>query len=72
MLNWMVRNRTVWFFNCVYLKHAFTNHIFNVYVNTGFGIKSPTMADMPENQTEPNHHQMQFSVISRASFFGNI
>ena len=39
MLNWMVRNRTVWSFNCVYLQNVLTNHIFNTYVKTGFGIK---------------------------------
>ena len=26
MLNWIVRNRTVWLFNCVYLQSVFTNH----------------------------------------------
>ena len=39
MLNWIVRNRTVWSFNCVYLKNVFTNHIFDIYVKIGFGIK---------------------------------
>ena len=54
MLNWIARNRTVWSFNCVYLENVFTNHIFNMYVKTGFGIKSPTLFDMPENQTKSN------------------
>ena len=36
---WIVRNRTVWSFNCVYQQNVFTNHIFNIYVKTGFGIK---------------------------------
>ena len=39
MLNWIVRNRTVWSFNCEYLKNMNTNHIFNLYVKTGFDIK---------------------------------
>ena len=39
MLNWIVRNRTVWAFNSGYLQNVFTNHIFNIYVKTGFGIK---------------------------------
>ena len=47
MLNWIVRNRTVWLFNCVYLQNVFANHIFNVYVKIGFGIKKPTMVEMP-------------------------
>ena len=40
MLNWIVKNRTVWIFYCLY-------HIFNVYRKTGFGIKYPTMVDLP-------------------------
>ena len=43
----MIWNRTVGSFNCVYLQNIFTNHIFDIYVKTGFGIKWPTMADMP-------------------------
>ena len=39
MLNRIVRNKTVWSFNCVYLQNVFTNHIFNIYVKTGFGFK---------------------------------
>ena len=39
MLNWIVRNRTVWSFNGMYLQNGFTNHVFNIYVKTGFGIK---------------------------------
>ena len=39
MLNWIVRNGTVWSFNCVYVQNMFTNDIFNVFVKTGFGIK---------------------------------
>ena len=39
MLNWIIRNRTVWSFNCVYQQYAFTNHIFDIYVKIGFGIK---------------------------------
>ena len=35
MLNWIVRNSTVWSFNSVYLENVFTNHIFNVYVKIG-------------------------------------
>ena len=39
MLNWIVRNRTVWSFNWVYRQNVFTNHIFNKCVKTGFSIK---------------------------------
>ena len=38
MQNWIVRNRTVWLFDCVSTK-CVINHIFNIYVKTGFGIK---------------------------------
>ena len=37
MVNWIVRNRTVWSFNCVYLQNFLTNHIFDKYVKSGFG-----------------------------------
>ena len=46
MLKWIFRNRTVWSFNSVSLQNVFKNHIFNVYVKTGFGIKYLTMVDM--------------------------
>ena len=39
MLNWIVWNRTVWSFNCVYLLNVLRNHIFDIYIKTGFGIK---------------------------------
>ena len=39
MLNWIVRNRTVWSFNCEYRQNVFTSHIFNINGKTGFGIK---------------------------------
>ena len=39
MLNWIVRKRTVSSFKYVYLQNVFTNHIFDIYVKTGFGIK---------------------------------
>ena len=29
------------------LQNVFTNHIFNIYVKIGFGIKQPAMVDMP-------------------------
>ena len=45
MLNWIVRNRTVW----VDLQNVFTNHIFSLYVKTGFGNKLLIMVDVPEN-----------------------
>ena len=32
MPNWIVRNKTVWLFNCVYLQNMFTNHIGDIYV----------------------------------------
>ena len=39
MQNWIVRNRTVESFNCVFKQNMFTNHPFNIYVKTGFDIK---------------------------------
>ena len=39
MLNGIVWNKTVWSFNCVYLKDVFTNNIYNMHVKTGFGNK---------------------------------
>ena len=39
MLKWIVRNRTVYSFNCVYLQNVFTNHISNICVKTGFDVK---------------------------------
>ena len=39
MLNWIVKDETVWSFNCVYLQNMFTNNIFNIYVKAEFGIK---------------------------------
>ena len=47
MLNWIVRNRTVWSFNCVHQQNVFTNYIFNIYVETEFGIKYTKMIDIP-------------------------
>ena len=47
MLKWIFRNRTVWSFNSVSLQNVFTNHIFHVYVKTGFDIRYPAMVDMP-------------------------
>ena len=38
MLNRIVWNRTVGLFDCVYLQNVFTNHIFDLYIKTGFGI----------------------------------
>ena len=31
VLNWIVRNRTVWSFNCVYRLNVSTNYIFTIY-----------------------------------------
>ena len=39
MLDWIVRNRTVWSFNYVYQQNVFSNHILDLYVQTGFGNK---------------------------------
>ena len=46
MINWIVKNRTVWSFNCVYLQNMFINHIFKIYVKIGFGLEYPTMLEM--------------------------
>ena len=32
MQNWIITNRTVWSFKCVYVQNMFTNHLFNLYV----------------------------------------
>ena len=39
MLNLMVRNTTVWTFYCVYLENVFINHIIDIHVKRGCGIK---------------------------------
>ena len=39
MLNWIVRNKTVWSLNCGYLHNMFPNHMFNKNVKTGLGIR---------------------------------
>ena len=54
MLNWIVRNRTIWSFNRVYLQNVFTYRIFNIYAKAGFVIKEPAVVDILENQTKPN------------------
>ena len=46
MLNWIVRNGTVAWFNCVNLEKVFTIQLFHIYVKTGFGFEKPTMVDM--------------------------
>ena len=52
MLKWIVRYGTVWshLTMCIYKKNVFINHIFKIYEKIGFGIKSPTIADMSSNQ----------------------
>ena len=47
MIYGIVRKRTVWSFSSVYLQNKFTNFIFDMCVKAGFGIKEPTMVDMP-------------------------
>ena len=39
MLNWVIWNGAVGSFNCRYQQNVFTNHIFDIHVKTGFGIK---------------------------------
>ena len=34
LINWIVKNRTVWSFNSVHLQNAFTNYVLNIYVIT--------------------------------------
>ena len=51
ILNWIVRNGYVWSFNCV-SKNVFTNHIFNIHVKTGFGIKKSWYA-IKSHQAKP-------------------
>ena len=63
MLDWIVRNRTVYSFNFLHLQNVFTHHIFNIYVKTGFGFKWPTMFDMPENQTKSSRNQKEILKI---------
>ena len=56
MLNWIVRNKTVWSFNCVYLQNVLTNYIFNIYVKNGiwhYMNKNFSYAIKPI-QTQPN------------------
>ena len=49
MLNWIVRYRTVWSFNCAYSQMCL-QIIFNRCVKTGFGINHGWYAIKP-NQT---------------------
>ena len=46
MPNWIVWNRTVWSFKCVYLKMCL-QITFNVHVKIEFDNKQPVMVDMP-------------------------
>ena len=59
MLNWFVWNRTVFLdLNCaLMLNWIVWNRTIYMYRN-GFGIKWPTMVDMPENQTKPNQNDI--------------
>ena len=47
LLHQNLNNCARFIINCVYLQNMFTNHIFDIYVKTGFGIKQPRMVDMP-------------------------
>ena len=47
MLNRIVRDKTVWSFNCVYLQNVFINYESNSCKKTGFGIKWLKMVDVP-------------------------
>ena len=38
MVNWIIKNRTVWSSNWVYLQNVFTNHIFNIYVKQNLAL----------------------------------
>ena len=49
MVNWIVRNKYVWSFNCVYLQIVFTDHMFNIYLKIGFGINNGWYAIKPKN-----------------------
>ena len=42
----------VLYFNSIYLKNVFINHIFNIYVKTRLRIKLTIMVDMSSNQTK--------------------
>ena len=59
--------KNVGLFNCVCHQNEFTNQIFNIFVKTGFGIKKPTMIDIPENQTKAN--PVCFSFVSSVGTF---
>ena len=39
MLKWIARNRTIWWFNYVYLQNVLTNHVFDIKAKRGLGIK---------------------------------
>ena len=62
MLNCIVRNRTVWSFNCVYLQNMLTNRTFNINVKIGFVTEWPAMVDLPLNQTKPNQTKKKKNV----------
>ena len=46
MLNWIVRNSTVWHLKFICLQDIFINLIFNISVKTKFGIDEPTIPDI--------------------------
>ena len=55
MLNWIVRNRSVWSFKSVYQK-MFTNHIFNMYGKTDLALNNQQRLirhKTKQNQTRP-------------------
>ena len=63
MLNWIVRNKTVSSFDCVYLQNEFTNHLFNIYLKPGFDINSQQL--LIYHKTKINwHHTTAKSVFN--------
>ena len=55
MLNWIVRNKTIWSFNCVYLNKLFTNNTFLIYfLKPDLELNNVQLLMSRENQTKPN------------------
>ena len=56
MLNWTVKNRTVWSFYSVYLQNVFTTHISCMFVKKGiwYEITNKSWYAIKLNQTKLN------------------
>ena len=55
MLNWNVKNKTVWSFNRVFKQNVFTNQLFNLYIwKQDLAFNNHIWYAQKLNQTKPN------------------